>query len=152
MVEQRGNAISMILVSACLAGFPCRWDGKSKADPRVIDLVRTGKAIPVCPEQLGGLPTPRQPAEKKGDRIFAKDGTDVTIQFQHGAAIVLAIAQDFQCGKAIFKARSPSCGKAIIYDGSFSSTLTQGDGVTADLLMQHGIEVYTEEDMNEPLI
>lgn len=142
----------MILVSACLAGFPCRWDGKSKADPRVIDLVKTGKAIPVCPEQLGGLPTPRQPAERKGDQVFTRNGTDVTNQFQRGADIVLAIAQDFQCGKVILKARSPSCGKAIIYDGSFSGTMTQGNGVTTELLMQHGIEVYTEEDMNESSI
>ena len=138
----------MILVSACLAGFPCRWDRNSTPDLCVMELVKTGQAIPVCPEQLGGLPTPRPPAERQGDRVLTKDGGDVTYQFQRGAEIVLAIAQEFGCRKAILKSCSPSCGKAIIYDGSFMGKLIQGNGLTAELLMQHGIEVFAEDEIS----
>lgn len=133
----------MILVSACLAGFPCRWDGSEKSDPEVVELVRQGKAIPVCPEQLGGLPTPREPSERSGGRIVAKSGRDATAQFERGAGIVLDIALKYGCREAILKSRSPSCGAGVIYDGTFTGRLAEGDGVTAEFLKRHGIAVRT---------
>jgi len=137
----------MILVSACLAGFPCRWDGEKKADDRVTDLVREGRAVPVCPEQLGGLTTPREPSEIKGDAVVAKSGLDVTEEFTRGAEIVLDIAETYGCSEAILKARSPSCGSCEIYDGSFTGKIIKGDGITAALLKSRGIRVKTEMDL-----
>lgn len=137
----------MILVSACLAGMPCRWDRAEKSNMAIIQLVREGKAIPVCPEQLGGLPTPRAPSERFRDGVISKTGQDVTREFRLGAEIVLSIAQRYGCKEAILKAYSPSCGKGSIYDGSFTGTKVEGDGITAELLMKHGIVVRTEEEI-----
>ena len=136
----------MLIVSACLAGFPCRYDGKKAINPVVQQLVKEGKAIPVCPEQLGGLPTPRLPAEMKAGKVINSDGNDVTEAFEKGAAVVLEIAKQYGCTDALLKARSPSCGKGRIYDGSFSGILIEGNGKTADLLMRNGITVTTEEE------
>ena len=135
----------MIIVSACLAGIPCRYDGGRKTDPAILELVRSGQAIPLCPEQLGGLTTPRVPAEIRDGRVFTRDGRDVTEEFHRGAAIVLDMALEYGCGEAILKARSPSCGKGEIYDGTFSGRLVPGDGVTAAILSENGIAVRTEE-------
>lgn len=137
----------MILVSACLAGIPCRWDGAEKSNAAVIQMVREGKAIPVCPEQLGGLSTPRAPSERFGDGVISREGHDVTREFRLGAEIVLAIAREYGCEEAILKAYSPSCGKGIIYDGSFTGTKIEGDGITAGMLMKHGIKVRTESEI-----
>ena len=136
----------MIIVSACLAGYRCRYDGKIDSDPGIVDLIRCGKAVPVCPEMLGGLPCPRVPAERTADgtRVLSREGTDVTEAFERGAAETLRIAQLYGCERAILKARSPSCGKGLIYDGTFSGTLRQGDGVTTELLLQHGITVESK--------
>jgi hypothetical protein len=139
----------MLIVSACLAGFPCRYDGKKAINPDVQQLVREGKAIPVCPEQLGGLPTPRSAAEVKAGRVINSDGDDVTEAFEKGAAVVLEIAQQYGCTDALLKARSPSCGKGLVYDGTFSGILTAGNGKTADLLMKNGITVMTEEEWSD---
>ncbi|MGI5098603.1 DUF523 domain-containing protein [Treponema vincentii] len=136
----------MLIVSACLAGFPCRYDGKKAINTAVQQLVKEGKAIPVCPEQLGGLPTPRSPAEMKAGKVINSDGNDVTEAFEKGAAVVLEIAKQYGCTDALLKARSPSCGKGRIYDGSFSGILIEGNGKTADLLMRNGITVTTEEE------
>ena len=136
----------MLIVSACLAGFPCRYDGKKAINTAVQQLVKEGKAIPVCPEQLGGLPTPRLPAEMKAGKVINSDGNDVTEAFEKGAAVVLEIAKQYGCTGALLKARSPSCGKGRIYDGSFSGILIEGNGKTADLLMRNGITVTTEEE------
>lgn len=136
----------MLIVSACLAGFPCRYDGKKTINTAVQQLVKEGKAIPVCPEQLGGLPTPRLPAEMKAGKVINSDGNDVTEAFEKGAAVVLEIAKQYGCTDALLKARSPSCGKGRIYDGSFSGILIEGNGKTADLLMRNGITVTTEEE------
>lgn len=136
----------MLIVSACLAGFPCRYDGKKAINPAVQQLVKEGKAIPVCPEQLGGLPTPRSAAEMKAGKVINTDGDDVTEAFEKGAAVVLEIAQQYGCKDALLKARSPSCGKGLVYDGTFSGILTAGNGKTADLLMRNGITVMTEEE------
>lgn len=137
----------MIIVSACLAGFPCRWDAAEKGDSRIIELVKAGKAIPVCPEQLGGMTTPRAPSEIGDGGVFAKDGTDVTEQFTQGAKMVLKIVQTYECKQAILKAKSPSCGSGLIYDGTFTGVLIQGDGITAKLLKENGVLVSSEEDL-----
>lgn len=137
----------MIIVSACLAGINCALDGKSRPCEKVIELVRVGKAIPLCPEQLGGLTTPRPAAEKKGDRVYRKDGRDVTENFQRGAEEILRIAKLVGCKKAILKARSPSCGSGKIHDGTFSGNLIEGDGICAKLLKDNNITVYTDEEI-----
>lgn len=136
-----------MLVSACLAGFSCRYDGGCKADDRIVRLVREGRAIPACPEQLGGLSTPRSPAEirKNDGAVMAADGRDVTAAFQKGAKEALRICRLYGLKKALLKARSPSCGVGSVYDGTFSGTLTDGDGVTAALLAANGILVETVE-------
>ena len=129
----------MIIVSACLAGYRCRYDGKTVPDDAIVDLVRTGNAIPVCPEMLGGLPCPRVPSERTadGERVVTKEGTDVTEAFRRGADETLRLAQRYGCTRAILKARSPT-------DGTLSGTLREGDGVTAELLMKHGITVESK--------
>jgi len=109
-----------------------------------VQLVREDKAIPVCPEQLGGLTTPRLPSEIRNGRVFSSEGRDVTPEFEKGAAAVLQIAKEYGCTKAILKARSPSCGKGQIYDGTFSGKLVDGNGKTTALLLENGIEVITE--------
>ncbi len=141
----------MILVSACLCGVHCRYDGKAKPDEEIMALLREGKAIPVCPEQLGGLPVPRPPAEiMEGDgadvlngsaRVCNRLGQDVTQAFVLGAEETLNIARLSGAHKAILKANSPSCGVDVIYDGSFSGKTRIGDGVAAALLRNNGITV-----------
>lgn len=133
-----------ILVSACLLGISCRYDGKSKPHPAVLALQGQHQLIPVCGEIFGGLPTPRTPAERVGDRVLAEDGRDVTQEYHRGAEEVLALARRLNCKVALLKERSPSCGTGEIYDGSFTRTLTAGDGVTAELLRASGIAVFGE--------
>lgn len=135
-----------ILVSACLAGFPCRYDGKTKGDERIIKLVEEGKAIPFCPEVEGGLPTPRVPSEQKENRIINKDGVDVTDSYLVGAKKALEICKKNNIKKAILKSKSPSCGTDLIYDGTFSGTLIPGEGVTTKLLRENNIEVIDENE------
>ena len=131
----------MMLVSACLAGFPCRYDGKARPCAEVVELVRAGKAIPVCPEQLGGLPIPRPPCEILAGRAIDSTGADRTENYRRGAEAVLALAQTYGATQALLQNRSPSCGTGWIYDGTFSKTLTAGDGITARLLTENGIQV-----------
>ena len=138
-----------ILVSACLLGHACRYDGHSKPHDGVIALCQKHTLIPVCPEIYGGLPTPRKPSEIVGERVVNSDGIDVTEEYARGAAEALRMAEMFSCDAAILKAKSPSCGKGKVYDGSFSHTLTAGDGVTVKLLTEHGIKVYTEDEIAE---
>jgi uncharacterized protein YbbK (DUF523 family) len=136
-----------ILISACLAGLCCRYDGRSRPNDKVVELIKKGNVILVCPEQLGGLPTPRVGAERVGDKVLTKEGTDVTSQYQKGAEEVIKLAKLVDCKKAILKAKSPSCGSNMIYDGTFSGTLTEGNGVCAELLKKNGIEVVTENEI-----
>lgn len=133
-----------ILVSACLLGCPCRYDGTAKADPRVLALMERHTLIPVCPEQLGGLPTPRLPSERREGGVFDRGGMDVTVQYRQGAEEVLRLARLYGCTHAVLKERSPSCGSGQIYDGSFSHVLVPGSGVAAELLAQNGITVLGE--------
>ncbi|MDD5096707.1 MAG: DUF523 domain-containing protein [Candidatus ainarchaeum sp.] len=137
----------MKIVSACLAGATCRWDCSSKANAEVMELVASGKAIPVCPEQLGGLPTPRPPAEQKDGKVITKAGEDMTARFEHGANEALKIAKLAKCDEAILKSKSPSCGAGKVYDGTFSGNLVEGDGVFAKLLKENNIKVRTENEL-----
>jgi len=137
----------VILVSACLLGIKCRYDGKSKPNKKVLKLAKEKILIPVCPEILGGLPTPREPAEQKGKRVITKSGKDVTKYFKKGAKEVLKIAKILGVKKAILKQKSPSCGCGKIYDGTFSDKIIKGDGVTTKLLKKHKIKVISEEDL-----
>ena len=137
-----------ILVSACLLGVCCRYDGASKPNNDAIALREKFILLPICPEVDGGLSTPRTPSERVGNRVLMRDGKDVTENYRLGAEAALEKARTFGCTIAILKARSPSCGKGEIYDGSFSGKLTARDGVTAELLTNHGIEVYTEDEIS----
>ena len=140
----------MYIISACLAGVNCKYNGENNKNNKILKLVQEGKAILVCPEQLGGLSTPRLPSEivvKDGKKkVLANDGTDVTENFLKGADETLKIAKMVGISKAILKARSPSCGYGEIYDGTFSGTTKRGNGITAELLKENGIKLYTEEE------
>ena len=139
-----------ILISACLLGVCCRYDGASKAHPMVLALAERHTLVPVCPEQLGGLPTPRPPAERRDGRVVTQSD-DVTEQYRRGAEETLKLCKLLGCEAAVLKERSPSCGHGQVYDGTFSGTLTAGDGVTAALLAAHGIPVYGESRIEELL-
>lgn len=138
-----------VLVSACLLGVACRYDGKSVPCTALLEQLKNLQCIPVCPEQLGGLPTPRVPCERQGNRVISKTGVDTTAQYERGAQQALKLATLFGCKAALLKERSPSCGCGQIYDGSFSKKLIDGDGVTAALLRQHGIAVFGESRLHE---
>ena len=136
----------MYIVSACLAGVNCRYDGKNSLNSKIKKLVSQGKAIVVCPEELGGLPTPRSPCENKNNKVVSKKEEDFTEQFKQGAQLSLKIAQSANCKKAILKTMSPSCGYGKIYDGSFSHKIIKGNGVFADILEKNKFKIYTEEN------
>ena len=138
-----------ILISGCLLGLKCRYDGKEKKLPEIEKLIESYNLIPVCPEQLGGLPTPRIPAERVKDRVITQVGVDVTNEYQIGAEEALKIAKLYNCKKAILKEKSPSCGCGKIYDGTFSRNLIVGNGVTAELLLKNGIEVFGESEIDK---
>ena len=140
-----------LLVSACLLGVPCRYDGRAKPDGRVLALLARHECVPVCPEQLGGLPTPRPPAARRGGTVVTAESADVTEQYRRGAACALRLYQMLGCKAAVLKERSPSCGCGAVYDGTFTGTLTAGDGVTAALLRAHGIRVLGESQVLELL-
>ena len=136
-----------ILCSACLLGVSCRYDGKAKTNEKALKLLEDYHVVLVCPEQLGGLPTPRPPAEITNSRVINRNGEDVTLQFLRGAEEVLKIARLVGAEEAVLKSNSPSCGSMHRYDGSFTGTLTEGDGVTASLLKKDGIRVVSENDL-----
>ena len=138
-----------ILVSACLLGTPCRYNGKGVLDPAVQVLMREHQLVPVCPERLGGLEAPREPSEISGGRVFGRDGRDVTAEFELGARRALEAARRFGCRCAILKERSPSCGSSAVYDGSFSGRVVPGAGVAAALLMENGVRVFSEENFEK---
>lgn len=140
-----------LMISACLLGAGCRYDGASKPQEWVRELAQKHSLIPVCPEQLGGLPTPRDPSERQGSRVMSKAGRDVTEQYRRGAEEALRLYRLLGCSAAVLKERSPSCGKGEIYDGSFTGTLVSGDGVTAELFSAQGIPVYGETQIQELL-
>lgn len=141
----------MYLVSACLAGCHCRYNATSCANEVVQRLVREGKAIPLCPEQLAALPTPRESCEilydKNGNKkVIGQNGNDLTKEYTRAATSTLAVCKALGIQKAILKSNSPSCGCGQIYDGSFSGKTVSGDGLTAELLKNNGIQVMTESE------
>ncbi len=137
-----------IIVSACLLGEACRYDGKSKPCEKVIELDKRYEIIPVCPEVFGGLSTPRPPSEMQKDgRFINSKGEDVTCNYRKGAEETLRIAKANNCTLAVLKEKSPSCGVHSRYDGTFTRTLINDSGITASLLRENGITVLSEEDI-----
>lgn len=139
----------MLIVSACLAGIKCKWNGKASPCAKVISLVKQGKAIAVCPEQLGGLPTPRPAAEQLKGKVVDAEGNDYTAAFRKGAKEGLKIAKLAKCRVAILKSKSPSCGCGLVYDGTFSRKLKKGDGVFAAMLKRNGIKISDEMEFGK---
>ena len=137
-----------ILISACLLGFECKYCGGSNKLPeqQLAALRERFRLIPVCPETAGGLPTPRDPSERLGDKVVSNQGRDVTAQYQKGAETALTLARRYGCKAALLKEKSPSCGSGQIYDGSFTGTLVPGDGVAAEELKKEGLIVFGESD------
>ncbi|NLI58617.1 MAG: DUF523 domain-containing protein [Clostridium sp.] len=154
--ERKKEAIDTFLVSACLIGVDCKYNGKNNLNDTLIKLSDKYEFIPVCPEQLGGFSTPRPKAEivcenlAKGIiKVIRENGEDVTKYFKNGAYQVLKIARLMKIKKAILKEKSPSCGVYKIYDGSFTGKLTDGSGVTTELLKENGIKVFNEYDLEK---
>lgn len=136
-----------ILVSACLMGLPVRYDGRDNERSDILALMDRHHLIPVCAEVFGGLPTPRVPAERKENRVINKFGKDVTQEYVRGAEEIVRLSALYGCTIAILKEKSPSCGHGKIYDGTFSRTLTDGDGVLTERLVQMGIRVVGESEV-----
>lgn len=140
-----------ILISACLMGINCRYNGKSEIIKELEELKDKYNLIPVCPEIYGGLKTPRNPAERVNNKVLTYNGEDVTANYEKGAEEILKLAKFYDCEYAILKERSPSCGFGRIYDGTFSKTTTDGNGVAADLLVKNGIKIIGESEIQELL-
>jgi uncharacterized protein YbbK (DUF523 family) len=142
-----------ILISRCLLGFPCRYDGKSSDNEKLNFFIEKYKDkhnfISICPEVEGGLPTPRIPCEIVGNKVLNKEGEDKTCEFDKGAKIAISKAQKYKVQVAILKSNSPSCGTGIIYDGTFSNNLKKGNGVTSQMLSDYGVYVITEEELDK---
>ncbi len=136
-----------IIVSKCLLGYDCRYAGDNCKNEKVLALSKKHELIGICPEQLGGLSTPRPPAERVGDKVIAKTGKDVTAEYELGAQIALETAKNEGAELAILKAKSPSCGKGLIYDGTFTGNKIPGDGVTVELFKKNGIRVLSEDEL-----
>lgn len=137
-----------ILISACLIGDKTRYDGKSNYNPKIQQLMEKYELVPFCPEVEGGLKTPRDPSEIKGEQVISSKGKDVTYQYNKGAELALNICQFLNIKIAVLKEKSPSCGVHQIHDGSFSGKLTDGEGVTTSLLKRKGINVISEEEID----
>lgn len=138
-----------VLVSACLLGLACRYDGAAGGNDAVAGLIGRYGLVPVCPEQLGGLPTPRCPVELCGSRAADRTGADRTREFERGAEETVKLARLFGCRSAVLKSRSPSCGCGLVYDGSFSGRLIPGNGITAARLLREGVKVITETELEK---
>lgn len=132
-----------ILVSGCLLGLNCKYDGGNNYSKEIDEFLKDYDVIPICPEIMGGLPTPRVGSERSGNKVITKDGQDVTEQYKKGAEETLFLAKKYNVKKALLKLRSPSCGSGKIYDGTFTHTVIDGNGVTAELLKNNGIEIIT---------
>ena len=134
-----------LLISACLMGYNCKYNGGNNALPEEVlaSLRQRYRLIPVCPEAAGGLPTPRTPSERKGERVITRDGRDVTAEFRRGAELAGKLAERFDIHAALLKSNSPSCGCGTIYDGSFTGRLIPGDGITAEYLKRKNLIIFT---------
>lgn len=142
----------MVLVSACLLGENCKYTGGNNRNEAVCRYLAERDPIPFCPEQAGGLPTPRLPSEIRQGRVYAQDGRDVTAEFALGAEKALALCREQGITAAVLKEGSPSCGCHLVYDGSFSDTKIPGQGVTARHLAENGIAVCSEKDIEASFI
>ncbi len=138
-----------ILVSACLLGENCKYNGGNNRNERVLRYVEGHDIIPVCPEMLGGLSCPRKPVEWVGDRVLTRDGDDCTEAFRLGVAKTLELIGDRQVDLAILQSRSPTCGVKQIYDGTFSGIRIDGQGALARALKEKGIPLMDAEDVPE---
>lgn len=136
-----------VMVSACLMGKNCKYNGKNNYSNKVADFVKDKEVVLICPEQLGGLPTPRVPAEIVNGRVINADGEDVNKEFTEGAKKAFDIALSKKVDMAILQSRSPSCGSKQVYDGTFSGQLIEGKGIFADMLIKNGIKVIDAEDV-----
>ena len=136
-----------ILVSACLLGVNCKYDGENNINEKVLEYIKDKEVIPICPEIYGGLKTPRTPSEILKDKVMTKDNIDVTKEYRKGAEETLYLAKLFNVKKALLKAKSPSCGNKEIYDGTFTKNKIKGMGITARLLKENGIEILSEEEI-----
>lgn len=135
-----------ILVSSCLLGLNTKYNGSNNYNPLIEEIKKHYNIIPVCPEVLGGLFTPRDPSEINGDKVISINGTDVSLEYHKGALIALQKAIQYNCKIAILKDKSPSCGR-VSYDGTFTKKLIDRNGITYGLLKSHGIKVYTENEI-----
>lgn len=147
--DHKAPALPVVFVSACLMGVNCRYNGNGERLPEIIELMDRALLVPVCPEVLGGLPTPREPAERIGNEVITRSGIRVTKQYQKGAREVEQLATLYHCAAALLKERSPSCGNGVIYDGTHSRSKIKGDGVTVEHLKRHGIPVFGESNIEE---
>lgn len=138
--------VNMIVVSACLIGLNCRYDGSSCLFEGAVEVVRMGLAVPLCPEQLGGLPTPRLPCEIKGNKVVNLNGLDMTGFFDKGVKESLHIVDMLDVKVALLKEKSPSCGVSWVYDGSFSGSLRRGQGFFASALSDRGVTLFSENN------
>ncbi|MBR4693191.1 MAG: DUF523 domain-containing protein [Bacilli bacterium] len=137
-----------VLISACLLGVNCKYSGDNNYNKELIDkLNEQYDLIPICPEIMGGLSTPRKPAEIRDGKVFNNQGDEVTKNFQKGAEEALKIAKILNTNKAILKSKSPSCGKGLIYDGTFNNKLIEGNGITTDLLLKNKIQVISDKEI-----
>lgn len=141
--------MAKIIVSGCLMGCDCRYKGDNCKCEELLALAEHHTLIPVCPEQLGGLKTPRDPAEIVGDKVISNKGNDVTYEYTKGAETALYIAKLNNADAVVFKANSPSCGKGIIYDGTFTGKKTSGNGIAAKMFLDEGYNVFTENEIQE---
>ena len=140
-----------LLISSCLLGNNCKYNGGNNYTPLVEELKKRYELVPVCPECFGGLPIPHDPSERVGDKVLSKAGADVTAAFRKGAEKTLAVAEKQGVRRAVLKERSPSCGCGTIYDGTFTGTVVPGNGVAAELLLGHGVTIYGESRISELL-
>ena len=138
-----------ILISACLLGMSCRYNGEGQIIPGTDKLMEKHHLVPICPEIYGGLSTPREPSEIKNGRVISKSGNDLTEYFERGAEEILALAKLYHCKYAILKERSPSCGYKEIYDGTFSGKIINGNGILAALLLKNGIVIIDETETDK---
>lgn len=142
MSDSNFNLKKRVVVSACLAGLKCRYDCKSQERAKIVEMVKSGEAVPVCPEQMGGLSTPRPPAEQRAGKVITQSGTDVTFSYIQGAEEALKIVKLTNADEVYLKSRSPMCGVGKIYDGTFTGTLTEGNGIFAELCLKNKIKVH----------
>ena len=140
-----------LLISACLLGENCKYSGGNNYEPLTEALGERFELVPVCPERLGGLTSPREPAERVGERVLSRTGEDWTVAFYLGAERTLEIARREGISQAVLKERSPSCGCGAVYDGTFTGTVVPGDGVAAELLKRHGVHIRGESQIEELL-